>query len=189
MGTAETHYRARDLVLPPGLLSLVRIPLAAGFPFVADRPVAALAFLGAAGASDVLDGWLARRFSQVTPIGAALDPITDKLFVGVVVLTLLGIGLLSPLGVVLMGTREIGELPLALAFAFSARARRSMAGHSPAVLPGKIATILQFGTVAWALGRGPRLEIGIAATAVAGLVAAFAYWRRALGALRSEGRS
>lgn len=31
--------------------------------------------------TDVLDGWIARHFNQRTFLGAALDPITDKIFV------------------------------------------------------------------------------------------------------------
>jgi CDP-diacylglycerol--glycerol-3-phosphate 3-phosphatidyltransferase len=31
-------------------------------------------------ATDYLDGWLARRFSQVNPLGAFLDPLADKFF-------------------------------------------------------------------------------------------------------------
>jgi CDP-diacylglycerol--glycerol-3-phosphate 3-phosphatidyltransferase/cardiolipin synthase len=67
-------YRARDLVRVPGLLTLMRVPLAAAFPFVLGRPLVALGVLAAAGLSDVLDGWYARRFGQVTPTGTALDP-------------------------------------------------------------------------------------------------------------------
>jgi cardiolipin synthase (CMP-forming) len=36
-----------------------------------------------AGASDGLDGWLARRFAWQTRFGAAVDPLADKLLVGV----------------------------------------------------------------------------------------------------------
>ncbi|XBQ15234.1 MAG: CDP-diacylglycerol--glycerol-3-phosphate 3-phosphatidyltransferase [Oceanicaulis sp.] len=35
-----------------------------------------------AAASDWLDGWLARRMGVVSPLGALLDPIADKLLVG-----------------------------------------------------------------------------------------------------------
>src|SRR3954467_14330384 len=39
----------------------------------------ALSIFIAAGITDVLDGVIARRFGQKTSIGAALDPIADKL--------------------------------------------------------------------------------------------------------------
>ena len=38
-----------------------------------------LAIFLAAAATDLLDGYLARRWSQVTTIGTLLDPIADKL--------------------------------------------------------------------------------------------------------------
>src|SRR5258708_583166 len=106
------EYRARDLVGVPGLLSLARIPLAAAFPFVVDRPVAALSILFVSGVTDVLDGYWARTFNQASTTGAALDPITDKLFVTIIVVTLILTHRLAPLSIVLLSTREIGEIPL-----------------------------------------------------------------------------
>ena len=42
---------------------------------------AALVLMTVAGASDALDGWLARRNQWFSRLGAALDPIADKLLV------------------------------------------------------------------------------------------------------------
>ena len=42
------------------------------------RRLAVAALLGI-GVSDVLDGWVARRFGYVTPLGATLDAFADKL--------------------------------------------------------------------------------------------------------------
>lgn len=42
-------------------------------------PLAAGILLGALGASDFLDGFLARRLGQATELGAILDPVTDRL--------------------------------------------------------------------------------------------------------------
>lgn len=39
--------------------------------------------------SDALDGYIARRFNQCTPLGALLDPLADKLLVACGMLTLL----------------------------------------------------------------------------------------------------
>jgi cardiolipin synthase len=173
-------YRARDLVGVPGLLSLSRCPLAVAFPFVVERPAAALAILGAAGVSDVLDGWYARHFAQATPTGAALDPVTDKIFVSTVAMTLVVGGHLSPVDVLLLSTREIGEAPLVLWIALSRRARVLRAAHPSANYPGKVATVLQFAAAAGALVRTRHLRWMIAAAAVAGAFAAATYWARAL---------
>ena len=63
----------------PNLLSLIRFPLAIGF-MAAETTGTRLVLLGMASASDLLDGWLARRFGRTTRSGALLDPIADKVF-------------------------------------------------------------------------------------------------------------
>jgi cardiolipin synthase len=171
-------YRARDLVRVPGLLSLSRVPLAAVFPLVLGRPFVALLVLATAGLSDVLDGWYARRFGQVTPTGTALDPVTDKLFVTTVAVSLVVGGYLSVLDVVLLSTREIGELPLVAWLAFDREARTRRTDHPSANVPGKLATALQFGTATAALLRMPHLDWLIDAAAVVGVLAAASYWAR-----------
>jgi cardiolipin synthase len=171
-------YRARDLVRVPGLFSLSRIPLAATFPLVLGHPLGALGVLAAAGLSDVLDGWLARRWGQVTPTGAALDPVTDKVFVTTVAASLVVGGYLSILDVVLLSTREIGEIPLVVWLAVNRDARSRRADHPKANLPGKLATALQFGVATAALFRMPHLAWVIDATAGVGLLAAASYWAR-----------
>lgn len=48
-----------------------------------SRYVEALVLMAVAGASDALDGALARRFGWISRFGSALDPIADKLLVAV----------------------------------------------------------------------------------------------------------
>lgn len=180
------RYSFRDALLAPGLLSLSRVPLAVAFPFVLQRPALALATLGAAGVSDVLDGWLARRLGQVTATGAALDGVTDKLFFGTVAVSLVVYGFLSPLEVVLLGTRELAELPLVTWVAVSAQARRRQTEDPTANLPGKLATTLQFAAATMAIFRLPQIRWLVLATALAGALAAWRYWMRALRAVRAR---
>lgn len=54
----------------------------------------ALAVFVTAASSDGLDGWVARRFNQMSKFGAFIDPIADKalLLTGVIVLTLVDWG-------------------------------------------------------------------------------------------------
>lgn len=48
--------------------------------------VDALVLMAIAGASDAVDGWLARRFNWSSRFGAAIDPLADKFLVGVLFL-------------------------------------------------------------------------------------------------------
>lgn len=173
-------YRARDLLLPPSLISFVRIPLAIAFPFVHDRPLVALGLLVASAASDMADGWWARRYHQATATGAVVDPITDKIFVLTVAATLVVAGDLSPLAVVLLSTREIGELPLVVWLSLDRGARKRRKEDPKANAPGKLATTLQFVAVIAALFHWSGTPVLIGVTALVGAVAAVTYWRWAL---------
>lgn len=181
-------YRARDILLVPSLVSLARVPLAVAFPFVHHRPLVALGVLVASGLSDVLDGWWARRFGQATAMGAVVDPITDKIFVLTVVITLVVAEKLTPLSVLLLSTREVGELPLVVWLSLSHDARKKRTDHPRANLPGKVATALQFATVAAALFRWAWTPVLVGVTAAAGAVAATAYWARELRSMRAAPR-
>lgn len=68
--------------------------------------VAALALFGLAAGSDFLDGWLARKLSMVTPLGAALDHAADKVLITGVLVALAYAALPMPLvaaAVVILG--------------------------------------------------------------------------------------
>jgi phosphatidylglycerophosphate synthase len=182
------RYRARDLARIPSLLSLTRLPLAALFPFVVDMPAVAIGVLFAAGASDVLDGWWARRFNQATPTGAVVDAVTDKLFVASVLATLVTIGRLPLVAIALLGTREIGEAPLVVWFLASHEMRRVRAEQPIANLAGKLATAMQFATVIGAILRWSRVDVLLGATAGAGALAAILYWVREITRRRDAQR-
>jgi CDP-diacylglycerol--glycerol-3-phosphate 3-phosphatidyltransferase/cardiolipin synthase len=174
------RYRWKDVLLVPGLLSLARVPLALVFPFVVEHALAALAVLALAGVTDVLDGYAARRLGQATPTGAALDPVTDKFFVLTVAGTLVASGHFSVATVLLLSTRELLELPLVVWFALSSKARSARAEKPSANVFGKLATALQFAAVAAVLLGSPTTGLWIGSTALAGIVAALSYWKRAL---------
>jgi len=64
----------------PNLITLGRfalVPLAL-WCIQADRWLAAFWVFAAAGASDAVDGYLARRLNLRSPLGAVLDPLADK---------------------------------------------------------------------------------------------------------------
>lgn len=51
------------------------------------RPIAAILF-GIAAVTDLIDGWVARRFNQQSRFGEFLDPVADKLMVAIVLVML-----------------------------------------------------------------------------------------------------
>lgn len=66
----------------------------------------ALAIFLVAAATDLLDGYLARRWGQVTTIGTLLDPIADKLLVSAALISLVQIRAIPAWMVVLIIGRE-----------------------------------------------------------------------------------
>jgi len=68
----------------PNLLSLIRLAMVPGFAvvYLSDMRraglIAGIIFIAAA-ATDVVDGYLARKWNQVTKLGRVLDPLADKL--------------------------------------------------------------------------------------------------------------
>ncbi len=77
----------------PNILTLLRIALipvlVAVFYVPAEwSPPATAAIFGLAGITDWLDGYLARRLGQMSAFGAFLDPVADKLMVGVALVLL-----------------------------------------------------------------------------------------------------
>ena len=67
----------------PNVLSMLRLLLVPVFLIlvIAGAYVPALIVLVAASVTDLLDGFLARRFNQVTRLGQLLDPAADRLYI------------------------------------------------------------------------------------------------------------
>lgn len=77
--------------LLPNFLSILRIILAF-FLFThirSHQPVIAFWIVLTAGVTDFLDGYLARRFQQISALGGLLDPLADKMFFGALFVALL----------------------------------------------------------------------------------------------------
>jgi CDP-diacylglycerol--glycerol-3-phosphate 3-phosphatidyltransferase len=128
----------------PNTITVVRmvvVPVLIAFPLfsgrVGSQVVAWLFILSALG--DVLDGWAARRGSQVTRIGKLLDPLADKLTVATALIVLLVMGRIPEWGLVLVVVvigRELAVTGL--------RGIASAGGHVVAATwPGKIKTLAQ----------------------------------------------
>ncbi|MBP7632243.1 MAG: CDP-alcohol phosphatidyltransferase family protein [Acidimicrobiales bacterium] len=79
---------ADRLLTLPNVISLVRLsclPLFLWLLFAQEDRAAAAWLLAALGATDWVDGYIARRWNQVSELGKILDPVADRLlfFVGV----------------------------------------------------------------------------------------------------------
>jgi len=187
-GPREPFFK--QLLTVPNLLSLSRIPLGGLFwSALATGPSSAVypfAVLAAAAATDVLDGYLARRKHGANPPGAGawLDPICDKLFVGAVIGALY-VQRHVPLGLLaLILTREILQLPMGLVYRVIPTLRSWLRYDFRASGLGKAATVAQFLAVS-ALILDERFEhrfaypMAILAFAL-GLIALADYIRRAI---------
>jgi len=96
----------------PNIITLARgllIPVFILF-FYIDLPAAPYIALGVfivAGATDWLDGYLARRYNKVTTLGKFIDPLADKLLVVSACVMLAASGLMHPVAVIIVTAREL----------------------------------------------------------------------------------
>src|SRR5215831_13650099 len=101
----------------PGLNWLTLIPI--------PREFFALAVFLAAAVTDLLDGYLARRWGQVTTVGTLLDPIADKLLVSAALISLVEVHRVPAWMVILIIGREFavsGLRSIAAASGYTIRA-------------------------------------------------------------------
>jgi cardiolipin synthase len=80
------------VVTIPNAISVVRlccIPLFLVLLFGYDNRYGAAWLLAVLGCTDWVDGWIARRYNQVSTVGKILDPTADRLLLGVGVVAIL----------------------------------------------------------------------------------------------------
>jgi CDP-diacylglycerol--glycerol-3-phosphate 3-phosphatidyltransferase len=73
---------------------------------VVTNDLLALAIFLAAAATDLLDGYIARRWGQITTVGTLLDPIADKLLVSAALISLVQVSRLPGWMAILIIGRE-----------------------------------------------------------------------------------
>lgn len=118
--SALSGIQIRDIWTWPNLFTLLRlvcIPVFIWLLFGREHRAAAAWLLGGLGATDWVDGWLARRFDQATELGALLDPTVDRLLFLVAVPSILIDGSIPLLVAILALAREglVAVAALALA--------------------------------------------------------------------------
>ena len=175
----RTNRKQDDIALP-NILSAARVPLALAMPFAKEKE-SALALIGAAGVTDLLDGFAARKLGKTTPLGAAIDGFADKTFSVTVLGTMIARGVLSPASALLLATREIIELPLAIRVLWSEKARAVNVDRG-ANGWGKLATTLEMGAIVASLAGARIAKPLVIAAGIAGAVAGISYWMRELRA-------
>jgi CDP-diacylglycerol--glycerol-3-phosphate 3-phosphatidyltransferase len=152
-------------------------------PYHWSDPAAGLLF-AAAGVTDSLDGYFARRLGQTSRLGAFLDPVADKLIVAVALVLLVSKdtrALIVLTAVVIIG-REITISALREWMAEIGERRKVAVSQL-----GKVKTILQIVGLSMMLYRAPILglpiyNVGVVLTelaAAATLVSMVAYLRAA----------
>ncbi|GAA3412841.1 CDP-alcohol phosphatidyltransferase family protein [Paenibacillus hodogayensis] len=124
----------------PNLLTLSRfglIPIYVVF-FTTNHLKTAFLIVVLAGATDVLDGYLARKRGQITQVGIMLDPLADKCMMLTVIISLLVSGMIPWLLAVAMFIRDVGMIAGSAFFHF--RGKRTV----PANSMGKLTTVLYY---------------------------------------------
>lgn len=122
---AEAKLLSRVWTIP-NLISVVRLacaPVVWWLLFAADEPWPAAILLGVLGASDWVDGWIARRWDQGSELGKILDPTADRVLLLTGVLALLVDGSVPVWYGVLVLAREVVIAVVTLSLA-AAGARR-----------------------------------------------------------------
>ncbi len=81
--SGSTSEVGRGWLTVPNVLSLIRLASVPVFIwlFTSDRTEAAVILYGAGAWTDFFDGWIARRFNQVSELGKLLDPLADRVFI------------------------------------------------------------------------------------------------------------
>jgi cardiolipin synthase len=157
------------------LLTLLRLFLT---PFVVldilrGQHLHALELCFAAALTDVIDGFLARRFGMATPFGAYLDPIADKCLLSGVFLALGAVGSAPWWIVAVVFGRDIYILLAALAIIALTNVRKF-----PPSRWGKLSTFVQIAAAFGCMLRNifHNALLGAASTAILWLCVGFTIW-------------
>ncbi|MFD0590634.1 CDP-alcohol phosphatidyltransferase family protein [Paenibacillus sp. GCM10027627] len=135
----------------PNLLTALRfllIPVYIGI-FASGHMIPAFLVVVAAGVTDVLDGYIARRYGQVTSVGEMLDPLADKLMLITVILSLVIAGYISWWAAGAMFFRDLSMIAGGLLTHF--RGKKNV----PANWMGKLTTVLFYAAIMFIFFEAP----------------------------------
>jgi cardiolipin synthase len=102
----------------PNILTIMRFCLIPVYLFVFFSYSQQLAFIVVllAGLTDILDGYIARKFGLTTQLGELLDPLADKAIMITVLISLMTVEHIHWIPGILMCLREIGMVLFGLVF-------------------------------------------------------------------------
>jgi CDP-diacylglycerol---glycerol-3-phosphate 3-phosphatidyltransferase len=157
------------------VIRLLMVPVFVGFVVASgmtrsDWRIAACLTFGLASATDLVDGWIARRWALVTPFGKVADPIADKALTGSALVLLSAYGALPWWVTVVILAREWGITAM--------RFWMLRYGVMAASRGGKLKTALQILAIVWYLWPVPAalepvgpwiMGVAVAVTVVTGL--------------------
>jgi cardiolipin synthase (CMP-forming) len=116
MGTVGGPRSGSDRIWTiPNLISAARLLLVPAFiwAFLAGQNVLGVVFLVTIGSTDWVDGYIARRFNQVSELGKLLDPLADRIAIVAVLVVFV---IKDVLPVALAGVLLLRDLLVAVAF-------------------------------------------------------------------------
>jgi cardiolipin synthase len=165
---------------------LILVPLVIVM-IIDQRWQAAFVIFVAAGVSDAIDGFIAKRFDMASELGAYLDPVADKALIVSIYITLAMVGAIPYWLVVLVVSRDLMIVSAVIL---------SWVMAKPVViapfLVSKLNTAAQLAFAALMLGSrafgvdpGPAVELGqllVALLTVGSMTAYLAYWLRHMAA-------
>ncbi len=136
---------------------IAMIPLVVGVFYLPDawlgphwKNVTACVLFTVAALTDAFDGWYARRYGMITPLGAFLDPVADKLMVCAALIVLLALERVDAFVALIIIGREIAISAL--------REWMAQVGASASVAVhwlGKLKTIMQMVAIPLLLWNDP----------------------------------
>lgn len=97
----------------PNILTTVRliiIPFFAYFMLGTDNLLVPLLLFVLSGVTDIVDGWIARKFNMITDVGSVYDPLVDKLMQLTAVICLAVKGIIPVWVICIVAVKELSMI-------------------------------------------------------------------------------